>query len=74
MRKTNKTLEHKKKLKEMMKTQEIVVTGDKIQGRTWELDVIDSSNAMKYFLEGDVEMADKISNHLLQLYEWRTKR
>tara|TARA_R110000751_G_C13637157_1_gene466514 strand:+ start:309 stop:533 length:225 start_codon:yes stop_codon:yes gene_type:complete len=74
MRKTNKTLEHKKKLKEMMKTQEIVVTGDKIQGRTWELDVIDSSNAMKHFLEGDVEMADKISNHLLQLYEWRTKR
>lgn len=74
MRKTNKTLEHKKKLKEMMKTQEIVVTGDKIQGRAWELDVIDSSNAMKHFLEGDVEMADKISNHLLQLYEWRTKR
>ena len=74
MHKINKTLEHKEKLEKMMKTQEIVVTGDKIQGRSWELDAIDSASAMRYFLEGDIEMADKISDHLLQLYEWRTKR
>ena len=72
MDKKDKASEHKKGLNKMIKTQKLVVTGDKIQGRIWEFDVIDSANALKYFLEGEVELANKMSDSLLQLYEWRT--
>jgi len=72
MDKKDKASEHKKGLNKMIKTQKLVVTGDKIQGRIWEFDVIDSANDLKYFLEGEVELANKMSDSLLQLYEWRT--
>jgi hypothetical protein len=71
MDKKNKASEHKKGLHKMIRTQEVVVAGDKIQGRVWEFDAIDSTNALKYFLEGEIELANKMSDSLLQLYEWR---
>ena len=71
MDKKNKASEHKKGLHKMIRTQEIVLVGDKIQGRVWEFDAIDATNALKYFLEGEVEIANKMADYLLQLYEWR---
>ena len=71
MDKKDKASEHKKGLNKMIRTQEVVLAGDKIQGRTWEFDAIDSTNALKYFLEGEIELANKMSDSLLQLYEWR---
>ena len=71
MNKKNKISEHQKMLKKIIRTQEVVLTGEKIQGRTWEFDAIDSTKALRYFLEGEIELANKMSDYLLQLYEWR---
>jgi len=50
MNKKNKASEHKKGLHKMIRTQKVVVAGNKIQGRVCEFDVMDSTNALRYFL------------------------
>tara|TARA_R110002020_G_scaffold133733_1_gene298424 strand:+ start:115 stop:351 length:237 start_codon:yes stop_codon:yes gene_type:complete len=61
--------------KKLLRANRLVLTGPARSGQDWALDAEDSNKALRYYYNGNEELADAIAEDLLKRYEeYETKR